>query len=116
MFHYAELHLGLEGTLYILAGVVASGIIFGYLFKPLKQDKEVENNVDNNGNINKGFTVDKTDSVFGQELKPEKIKEEETNDDLASQFVVFKSIPMVLLMISHFLMHFGENLKMTNTL
>ena len=91
IFHYSELHLGLEGTLYILAGLMATGIVFGWLFFPLEAGGEDEN---------------------GNKKTPE---QKETDGDaledafscLKSHVSIFRSVPMVLVLLSPLLMHLG---------
>ena len=104
MFHYAELHLGLEGTLYILSAVIASGILFGSFFLPLKQKPE-----DLNGNKTVSFSHE-TEVNEPHKLST-KAKDEEEETTLKDYFKSLQSVPMCLLMLSHLLMHFGIGLK-----
>ena len=89
MFHYAQLHFDLEGTLYILAAVVSLGIIFGCLFKPLNEDYKKEKSGDSNEIIRKDQKSE-SERCFGSHL------------------IIFKSPPMVLVMLCHLLMHLGN--------
>ena len=109
VFHYSELHLGLEGTLYILAAVVSSGAIFGLLFKPLDDHKEHKSE-DMNGNTNQAFDLGLYDEAVIKDQKSE--SQEEFEDEIEScmeaHLIIFKSLPMVLVMLSHLLMHLGN--------
>ena len=92
IFHYSELHLGLEGTLYILAGLMATGVVFGWLFFPLEAASE-----DENGN---------------KKVPEQKEADDDTLEDafscLKSHMAIFRSVPMVLVLLSHLLMHLGQ--------
>ena len=109
VFHHAELHLGLEGTLYLLAGLVTTGAGAGYLFKPLTQEEE--ENEDQNGNDNKAFSWEPSDVGLAEgPVKEEEIGEKEGEKAfLWSVLEVIKSGPIMIVMASHLLMHFGEN-------
>ena len=120
VFHHAELHLGLEGTLYLLAGLVATGAGAAYLFKPLRQGDEGGEARDQNGNDNKAFSWEPTDLSLGEGAVKEveisekelEISEKETEKEkpfLWSVVEVLKSAPIMIVMASHILMHFGEN-------
>ena len=116
VFHHAELRLGLKGTLYLLAGLVATGAGAGYLFKPLRQGDEGEDSEegearDQNGNDNKAFSWEPTDLSIGEgAVKVVEISEKETEKPfLWSVMEVLKSAPIMIVMASHILMHFGEN-------
>ena len=106
VFHHAELHLGLEGTLYLLAGLVATGAWAGYLFKPLRQEEEGEAK-DQNGNDNKAFSWEPSDLSPVKEVEISQIESEKPF--LWSVREVLKSAPIMIVMASHILMHFGEN-------
>ena len=94
IFHYSELHLGLEGTLYILAGLMATGVVFGWLFFPLEDEDE-------NGN---------------KKVPEQKEADDDTLEDafscLKSHMAIFRSLPMVLVLLSHLLMHLGQLVKL----
>ena len=104
VFHYAELHLGLAGTLFILAAVVSSGIIFGFFFKPLEDDGNDNNNYI--GNVNLAFEKDISDETMG----PKDVAEVEENLEESfskSYLQILRSLPMMILMTSHLFMHLG---------
>ena len=111
VFHHAELQLGLEGTLYLLAGLVATGAGAGYLFKPLRQEEEEGR--DQNGNDNGAFSWEPTDLRHGEEAVKELEMSEKPGEKavLWSTIEVLKSAPIMIVMASHILMHFGENKK-----
>ena len=94
MFHYAELHVGLEGTLYILSAVLTSGILFGALFFSLNYDEDVNSN-----NIR---------SPDDHNNNEKDLNEDEDYSSLKSYFNAVNSLPMILLMISHLFIHFGK--------
>ena len=110
LFHHAELHLGLEGTLYLLAGLVTTGAGAGYFFKTLKHDEEEEETRDQNGNDNKGFRWEESDpdprESGSSKVDPEVIETEK--HFLASVLETLKSAPIMIVMASHLLMHFGD--------
>ena len=103
VFHFAELHLGLAGTLFILAAVVSSGIIFGFLFKPLEDDVKDDNNFIGNVNLafEKNITYETVDPIHVAEV------EENRGESFSESYLLFRSLPMMVLMTSHFFMHLG---------
>ena len=114
VFHYAELHLGLEGTLYILTAVVGSGILFGYLFKPLNNndDDDKQEHINNNlGQVNLAFTINDIEKVnFKSKVKQDVLDEENEKDEpfYIEYLGLFNNLPMMMLMLSHLLMHLGD--------
>ena len=103
VFHFAELHLGLAGTLFILAAVVSSGIIFGFFFKPLEDDVKDNNNFI--GNVNLAFEK----NLAEETVDPKHVAEVEENrgKSFSESYLLFRSLPMMVLMTSHFFMHLG---------
>ena len=115
VFHHAELQLGLEGTLFLLAGLVTTGAVAGYFFKPLRQGEgegegEGEGR-DQNGNDNKAFTWEPADLGLGEGAVKEIEMREKPGEKafLRSTIEVLQSAPVMIVMASHILMHFGEN-------
>ena len=74
-----EEHLGLDGTMFVLAGVVSCSLVFGLMYSV------------------PAVTEDERD-----------VEEKEDKESVAELLLsMFKSVPMMCLLISHFLLHLG---------
>ena len=74
-----EEHLGLDGTMFVLAGVVSCSLVFGLMYSVPE------------------VTEDHQD-----------VEEKEDKESVAELLLsMFKSVPMMCLLISHFLIHLG---------
>jgi len=111
--HVVQEQLGLEGTFYTLGGVVSTAVFFGLIYR-LPSNHSRGNGCDNlafqfeeeqkrRGNTGLEQEKTKTESI--------KIEKEEKTENLRSLkesfLMVFQSRAMVLLLISHFLLHLG---------
>ena len=71
---------------------MATGVVFGWLFFPLEAASE-----DENGN---------------KKVPEQKEADDDTLEDafscLKSHMAIFRSVPMVLVLLSHLLMHLGQ--------
>ena len=107
IFHHAEQELGLQGTLYLLAGLLTSGAVAGYLFQPLQQEQR-EEETDKNGNDNKAFSWEPSDLADYKDNT--EVGEEQTEKGLKTLTVLetLKSPRIMIVMASHLLMHFGN--------
>ena len=111
--HIVQEQLGLEGTFYTLGGVVSTAVIFGLIYKlPSNHSRgkgcdnlafQFEEETKRNGNT--GLKQNKTKT---ERINTEKEEDTENLQNLKESFiVVFQSPAMVLLLLSHFLLHLG---------
>ena len=87
------------------------GIIFGCLFKPLKEECNADQTGDLNGNINKAFDLGLYDEVSlkDQISESQEVLEDDIESCMGAHLSIFKSLPMVMVMLSHLLMHLGKD-------
>jgi len=117
LIHVAEESLRLEGTFYILAGVVSSAVIFGFIYRMPKEKKIGLGQ----GVENRTFQFDE-DQVQDKWMNNNEKKistsenEDKTKSETNSNILVsikqsyqrvFQSRAMIILLASHFLMHLG---------
>ena len=97
---------------------MSSGIIFGCLFKPLKEDSKVEKSGDLNGNINMAFDLGLYDEVILKDQKSgsRDVFEDNIESCMGAHLSIFKSLPMVLVMLSHLLLHLGKRASLHKSL
>ena len=95
--------------MYILSAAVSLGIFFGCLFKPLGEICTEDKTGDLNGNINKAFDLGLYDEVIlkDQISESQVVLENDIETCMGSHLSIFKSLPMILVMLSHLLMHLG---------
>ena len=103
--------------MYILSAVVSLGIFFGCLFKPLEEKCTEDKTGDLNGNINKAFDLGLYDEVIlkDQISESQVVLEDNIETCMESHLSIFKSLPMILVMLSHLLMHLGSTKKVSDT-
>ena len=97
---------------------MSSGIIFGCLFKPLKEDNKVKKSGDLNGNINMAFDLGLYDEVILKDQKSESrdVFEDNIESCMGAHLSIFKSLPMFLVMLSHLLLHLGKRASLHKSL